>query len=263
MPLDATGAVGEAMRLGDVVVVAGYGHASPAIRDLTGGRLCASMAAPVHENGAVVGGLLVASYEPERCYTPNDKQKLGAFAQNVSLALTDAHTLDKVNRAVHDTLTGLASRGLFLEQLTGHLAEGGPAALLFIDLDRFKPVNDTFGHAAGDQLLVATAERIRAELRDADLAGRLGGDEFAVMLRGVTTLDEAIGVARRLVRRIGRPVDLDGHTVSVDASIGIAMSADAGNAAELMHHADVTMYDAKRSGRGRYRVFSRDLLEAA
>ncbi|GAA3215342.1 diguanylate cyclase domain-containing protein [Dactylosporangium siamense] len=265
MPLDATGAVGEAMRQGDVVLVAGYGHASPAIRDLTGDRLCASMAAPVHENGAVVGGLLVASYEPLRSYTLHDQQKLGAFAQNVSLALTDAHTLDKVNRAARDTLTGLAGRGPFLEQLTEHLAAGRPAALLFIDLDRFKPINDTFGHAAGDHLLVTTAARIRAELRDADLAGRLGGDEFAVMLRGVTKLDEAIGVAQRMVRRIGRPVDLTGHTghtVTVDASIGIALSSDARDATELMHHADVTMYDAKRRGRGGYQVFSRQLLDA-
>jgi diguanylate cyclase (GGDEF)-like protein len=262
MPLTETGAVGEAMRGNDVVVAAGYEYVGPAIRELTGGRLCVSMAAPVHESGAIVGGLLVASYDPERFYSPHDKQTLRAFAQNVSLALTDAHTLDRVNRAVHDNLTGLANRGLFLQRLTEQIREGLPAALLFIDLDRFKPINDALGHAAGDQILVITAVRIQSQLRSADLAGRFGGDEFAVMLRGVAELDTGITIARRLVHEIGRPVDLAGRTVSVDASIGIALSVDASNAADLMQHADIAMYRAKRNGRGRYEVFTKDLMHA-
>jgi diguanylate cyclase (GGDEF)-like protein len=221
------------------------------------------MAAPVHESGRVAGGLLVASYRPDRVYGPGDEQTLRTFAQNVSLALTDAHTLNKMHRAVHDGLTGLASRGLFLERMTEHLSTGVPAALLFIDLDRFKAVNDTLGHAAGDQLLSVTAERIKAELRSTDLPGRLGGDEFAVMLPEVTGIDECVTVARRVVRALGDPIVIAGHRVAVNASIGIALSSpyDA-DPADLMRRADIAMYQAKRNGRGRYEVFTDDMLLA-
>ena len=257
------GAAGEAMRLDEVVVLEGYAHASPMIRELTGGRMHASMAAPVHESGRVAGGLLVASYRPDRVYDPGDEQTLRTFAQNVSLALTDAHTLNKVHRAVHDGLTGLASRGLFLERMTEHLATGAAAALLFIDLDRFKAVNDTLGHAAGDQLLSVTADRIKAELRATDLPGRLGGDEFAVMLPDVTGIDECVTVARRVVRALGEPVVVAGHRVGVNASIGIALSTPRdSDPADLMRRADIAMYQAKRNGRGRYEVFTEEMLLA-
>jgi diguanylate cyclase (GGDEF)-like protein len=255
------GAAGEAMRRNDVVVLHGYEHASPAIRELTSNRLCASMAAPVHESGELTGSLLVASYRPDRVYTDSDEQTLRAFAQNVSLALTDAHTFNKMHKAVHDTLTGLASRGLFLERLTARLADPVPVAVLFIDLDRFKAVNDTHGHAAGDQLLVTTAERIRAQLRNRDVAARFGGDEFAVLLDGVTRVEEAVQVANRIVRAVGDPMVVADHPVSVDASIGIALGP-LPDPAELLRRADIAMYQAKRNGRGRCEIFTERMLIA-
>jgi diguanylate cyclase (GGDEF)-like protein len=255
LPLTEVGAVGTAMRIDDVATAAGYDGTSGMIQELTAGRLRASMAAPVRESGEVVGGLLVASYSDNRVYSAHDRRTLGAFAENVSLALTDAHTLDRVNRAAHDTLTGLASRGLFLDRLGGHLAQGRPAALLFIDLDGFKPVNDELGHAAGDELLVSVATRITSLLRAPDVAGRLGGDEFAVMLAGAATLEDAAAVAERLVCEIGRPVVAGGRAVSVGASIGIALAAGTTDPADLLHRADIAMYHAKRSGRGRYVLF--------
>jgi diguanylate cyclase (GGDEF)-like protein len=257
--LGEAGAAGEAMRTGAIVVLDGYAHASPSIRELTGGRLQASMAAPVHENSRIVGGLLVASYRPERRYSAKDEQTLRTFADNVSLALTDAHTLHQIHLAVHDTLTGLASRGLFLERLTEQLANGEPVALLFVDLDRFKRVNDTLGHAAGDQLLVVTAERIRAELRSADLAGRFGGDEFAILLEGMTKAS-AVAVGERLVRSLSEVILIGRQRVAVGASVGIAMSAADDDPAELMQRADIAMYQAKRNGRDRCEVFTEGLL---
>ena len=263
LPLGEAGAAGEAMRLDDVVVMQAYDRASPVIREVTDGRLHASMAAPVHESGKVAGGLLVASYRPDRVYTPHDEQTLRTFAANVSLALTDVHTLHRVDLAVHDSLTGLATRGLFMERLTEHLGAGGAAALLFIDLDRFKAVNDTLGHAAGDQLLAAIADRIRAELRTTDVAGRLGGDEFAVLLRGVSRAAEATKVAQRLVQVVGDPVIIAGQRVTVDASIGIVLTCPGvRDPADLMRRADIAMYRAKRNGRGRYELFTDDMLLA-
>jgi diguanylate cyclase (GGDEF)-like protein len=255
LPLRGAGAAGEAIRSGDVVVLDGYAYASPSISELTGGRLRASMAAPVHENNRIVGGLMVASYRPERQFSPKDEQTLRTFAENVSLALTDAHTLNRVHLAIHDTLTGLAGRGLFLEQL----AAGEPGALLFVDLDRFKQVNDTLGHAAGDQLLVVTAERIRAELRATDLAGRFGGDEFAVLMRGTTDLRDAVEVGERLVRSLSEPILIDGRWAGVGASVGIAMSAPGTDPTQLMRRADIAMYQAKRNGRNRCEAFAGEL----
>jgi diguanylate cyclase (GGDEF)-like protein len=220
------------------------------------------MAAPVHESGTVCGGLLVASYRPDRRYSDVEEEMLRTFAQNVSLALTDAHTLNKMNRAVHDALTGLASRGLFLERMTKQLDEG-EAALLFVDLDRFKAVNDTLGHAAGDQLLMITADRIKTELRTTDVAGRFGGDEFAVMLCGITCVGEAVAVAERIVRALGEPAVIAGRKLSVNASIGIAISSlGSPDAADLMRQADIAMYQAKRNGRGRYEIFAPEMLLA-
>jgi diguanylate cyclase (GGDEF)-like protein len=260
LPLGEAGAAGEAMRAGDVVVLEGYTHASPSIRELTGGRLQASMAAPVHESNQIVGGLLVASYRPERRFSAKDEQTLRTFADNVSLALTDAHTLNRVRLAVHDTLTGLAGRGLFLERLTDQLARGEPAALLFVDLDRFKQVNDTLGHAAGDQLLVVTAERIRFALRSTDIAGRFGGDEFAVLLKGTAEASDAVAIGERLVRSLSEPILIERRRVTVGASVGIAMSTAGDDPAELMRRADIAMYQAKRNGRDRCEVFTGALL---
>lgn len=264
LALGEAGAAGEAMRLDEVVTMRSYAHASPVIREVTGGRLHASMAAPVHESGKIAGSLLVASYRPDRVYTAHDEQTLRTFAQNVSLALTDVHTMHKVDQAVHDSLTGLASRGLFLERMTEQLdTADSAAALLFIDLDRFKSINDTLGHAAGDQLLAATAERIKSELRTTDVAGRFGGDEFAVMLHGVTRIDEAVSIAQRLVQALGEPVIVAGHRIAVNASIGIALSSQGDpDPADLMRRADIAMYQAKRNGRGRYEVFTDDMMLA-
>jgi diguanylate cyclase (GGDEF)-like protein len=161
--------------------------------------------------------------------------------------------------ARHDTLTEIANRHHFREQLQNWFAalrEGGGFALHWIDLDRFKEVNDTFGHPVGDGLLKNVAKRLRKSLRGPDLVARLGGDEFAVLQAGVRCEADAIKLAKRLMRSLAEPHRVLGHKVAAPASIGIALAPqNGGNPEELMKHADLALYDAKTSGRCTYVFF--------
>ncbi|MBP2476696.1 diguanylate cyclase (GGDEF)-like protein [Crossiella equi] len=268
VPLPDTGAAGEAVLVEDVVVRYGRLPEHALLHRLTGGRLRAAMAAPVYDSGQVAGSLLIGSGQATRRYAAADVQMLRSFAEHVSLALTDANTVEQMRRAFHDSLTGLASRGLFLDQLSQLLSQPASlvsgadrVAVLFVDLDRFKAVNDTLGHAAGDNLLICTAERLKAQLRGSDTAARLGGDEFAVLLTGVEEERDAELVAQRILHALAEPMLIAGRQLRVNASIGIALSQlGASDAADLMRRADVAMYQAKRTGRGRYEVFSDGMM---
>ncbi|OLB79698.1 MAG: hypothetical protein AUI14_09295 [Actinobacteria bacterium 13_2_20CM_2_71_6] len=219
-----------------------------------------AMAAPVHENGAVVGSLIVGSYRPDRVYTKADQEVLTAFAEHVSLAVTDARTLEEMHQAFHDSLTGLASRALFMDRLQHGLAvaarDGTRAAVLFVDLDRFKAVNDSLGHAAGDLLLIGVADRLRGCLRGSDTAARFGGDEFALLLHNAYWPEQVAVVADRILTALKEPFHIGGRECFVGASIGIAFSDPGQRDAEtLMQDADLAMYEAKRKGKGRCEIF--------
>jgi diguanylate cyclase (GGDEF)-like protein len=222
-------------------------------------RVRTAIAAPVHESGKVIGSLVVGSCDESREFSDHDHATLLAFAEHASLAVTDANTLEAMYRAFHDSLTGLASRALFLDRLHHGLLQAVRTrtnlTLLFIDLDHFKTVNDTLGHSAGDDLLITVAERLRHCLRASDTAARFGGDEFVVLLHA-TSADSATVVAGRIIDAIGAPIIAGGREVFVGASIGIAAS-DWGtvSADELLRNADVAMYRAKRAGRGQYAMF--------
>lgn len=218
----------------------------------------AALAAPVHEAGRAAGALVVASPDAHRPYGLEEQAVLEAFAEQVSLALTDALTLAEMDRANHDAVTGLASRRLFMQRLEEALnGSAGPlVAVLFIDLDRFKMVNDTLGHAAGDRLLFEVGARIRMCLRGADSAARFGGDEFAVLLEGVHDIAQVEVVADRIGSSLRQPTIIDGHQVFVDASIGIvAAPLRSIDPEALVRDADVAMYQAKEGGAGRSVVF--------
>jgi len=172
------------------------------------------------------------------------------------------------HQATHDELTGLAQRSLFADRVERALASARrrdrSVAVLFIDLDGFKDVNDSLGHEAGDQLLVGVARRLRAALRDEDTLARLGGDEFAVLLPEVRDAEAAIGVAGSLVDAIAVPVEVGRHRVVVTASIGVAVRPEDGNERRsLMRHADLAMYRAKALGRGRVERYTPELAGAA
>lgn len=161
------------------------------------------------------------------------------------------------HQALHDSLTGLPNRTLFFNRLRHLLSEGlreqnPQVAVLFIDLDHFKQVNDSLGHAAGDQLLGTVAQRLQTCLRPTDTVARLGGDEFAVLLPGMVDEATARTIAERMLQRVAEPVEIDGLMVTASASIGIKMipSHHFANPEEVLRAADNAMYEAKESGRG-------------
>jgi diguanylate cyclase (GGDEF)-like protein/PAS domain S-box-containing protein len=163
------------------------------------------------------------------------------------------------HQAFHDSLTGLANRSRFMDRLEHALQREergtGIVAVLFIDVDRFKSINDSFGHSAGDRVLTAVAERISSCLRRADTAARFGGDEFVVLLESPLEVGEAESVALRIIETLRPPFDIDGHEVSARVSIGVNVCTTARSADDALREADVAMYVAKTNGRNRVEIY--------
>jgi diguanylate cyclase (GGDEF)-like protein len=216
--------------------------------------------------GGETAGCLVARPDQQGARRRGQGKLLTAFAQQVSLALTDARALDALREAHHDGITGLPNRRLFLDRLEqarrAALASGQELTVLFIDLDNFKAVNDTLGHRAGDELLAEVAQRIAACIRADDTAARLGGDEFSVIL-GRGGLDAGKKLAGRIIDSLREALTISGREVLVSASVGIASLTPAHeDAGALLSDADVAMYRAKRSGRGRWVAFEPHMQDA-
>ncbi|MBT0767760.1 EAL domain-containing protein [Kineosporia sp. J2-2] len=226
------------------------------------------IAAPVQVNGRIIGSLVTSAADR---LGPEDWRQdlLGAFAEQVSLALNDANTLEAIREASYDSLTGLANRSLFLDRLKQALsgpADHDPAevSVLFIDLDRFKAVNDTLGHGAGDELLAEVARRLRECIRDSDTVARLGGDEFAVLMEGTRGTAPALRAAERITTQLARPIRLAGRDIFVTASVGVAHGDAAQHeTGELLRQADLAMYQAKKTGSRRAAVFEQRMQEDA
>ena len=170
-------------------------------------------------------------------------------------------------RATTDSLTGLANRSAFADRLRAALAteerRAGTLAVLFVDLDDFKDVNDSLGHAAGDELLCVTAQRLDHTIRPGDLVARLGGDEFAVLLNGIPDADSALAVAERVVTALQEPAVIGDRRVQVGASVGMAMRRDGSTLDALMRDADVAMYAAKAKGKNRVEHYDVGLHDLA
>ena len=180
-------------------------------------------------------------------------------------SLTDLTAQKQLSyEALHDELTHLGNRTLFIDHLETAIGReqrvngGFGFAVLFLDLDNFKLVNDSLGHAAGDDLLIEVAGRIQSCLRAADIGCRLGGDEFAILLNDVADLSSVLSATRRIQKEIARPIDLGGESVYISASIGIAFGGDSQPTAEdVVRNADMSMYRAKRRGQGNLEIFDR------
>ena len=195
---------------------------------------------------------------------PDDTQSGRQVSQGLLVDITDRKRLESklIHDALHDPLTGLANRVLLRDHLERALARrgrsGGTIGLLFVDLDDFKRINDSYGHAAGDQILVRVAERLVGAVRAEDVVGRQSGDEFAVLLAHVRDADEAIVSADRILGELRRPILLGAHSIVVGGTIGIAVAIEPGATAEdLLTQADAAMYAAKADGKGRHAVYDR------
>ncbi len=173
------------------------------------------------------------------------------------------------HEATHDALTGLPNRKLFMSRLTAALSlvrrnRSYKVSVLFIDLDRFKYVNDSLGHLIGDRLLIGISERLRECMRPSDMVARLGGDEFTILVEGNYDISEVIRIAERIQKKFSVPFDLDGHEVFSSASIGILHAAEQHLTSEdMMRDADTAMYQAKRAGKARHEVFDEKMHLAA
>lgn len=171
-------------------------------------------------------------------------------------------------QAFHDQLTGLPNRALFMDRLNHSIARAKrrdeTTGLLFLDLDRFKVVNDSLGHEAGDQLLQIVAQRIRKAIRAGDTAGRLGGDEFTVLLEDLADAEDAIAIADRLSAEVNRSIVIDGREVFVSTSVGIAVCRNGqASALDMLREADIAMYQAKSQAKGGYALFDAEMGTAA
>jgi diguanylate cyclase (GGDEF)-like protein len=212
---------------------------------------------------------------------PTRGVKLGAHEQSllstvaglISVALENGQLAEAIKamsvekaelarRAFYDPLTQIANRSLFIETVATSLSQLAssqrPIAVMFIDLDGFKEINDNFGHAVGDRVLSAVAARLRVQVRKLDLAARIGGDEFGMLLDGMRHFSDAAVVADRIIETLRQPIPLGDAVITIGASVGVAVVEDAADAPEpeeLMRRADMAMYLAKRQGKNRYVVF--------
>ncbi|MFN2465475.1 MAG: putative bifunctional diguanylate cyclase/phosphodiesterase, partial [Candidatus Dormibacteria bacterium] len=248
------------------VVVHSGGHSSEADDFLKEHGLRDAMVTALHADKRVVGTILIGNRLGDiNDFNPEQLNLLETLATQVGVSVENSR-LERVlqHQAFHDALTNLANRALLNQRLEASLADANArVAVLLIDVDDFKAINDTLGHAVGDQMLVSAGDRISGALRAADVPARIGGDEFAVLVDNIGSETDATSTAHRVIEAFKVPFSLAGQQVRVSASIGIATNLggllDPGT---LMLQADVAMYASKAAGRGGYKVFEASMQDA-
>lgn len=230
----------------------------PGLIRRSGGEVRSALCVPLLERGELLG-VLNLSAPAEGDFSEYDLRAVSLFAEQAATAIGKARLYERSQQqaeqlaraASHDALTGLANRAALDTRMT---ETGGGETLLFLDLDGFKEVNDELGHAAGDEVLVAVAGRLRSCVGSEDMVGRFGGDEFAILLAGVSDEAAACSVASRVLSVLQEPIAVHGRRVAIDASIGIAVPLQEEDGDALMRHADRALYAAKAAGKGCWRV---------
>jgi diguanylate cyclase (GGDEF)-like protein/PAS domain S-box-containing protein len=207
---------------------------------------------PLNSQNGTIGALIVKSVAGGERYTEQDKELLQFVCAQVATAIERKQLHARLERmAQYDALTQLPNRALLRDRLKTSLTlaqlDGGRMALLYVDLDRFKEVNDNHGHAVGDMLLQAVANRLKGCVRETDTVARIGGDEFVVLLHSIHAADDADIVAAKIRQVLAQPLRLDGHSLTIRTSIGVALYPEHGTEEkQLFRHADEAMYTAKR-----------------
>ena len=255
------------------VVVARPSHSLPGVADLLGEHeVRDAMLTVLKGEGRFIGTMVVANREAATAeFGDGDVQLLETLGGQITVVWENGRLEESLDRlqevgvqlsyqAHHDSLTGLANRSQFTDRLRDAMlmasVTGNIPAILFVDLDDFKTVNDRFGHAAGDQVLAAVASRIRACVRPTDTPARVGGDEFAVLLPGSGGVQTAVVIGERVLEAVRAPIPVQGATVTVGVSVGVATPNERDVSIEqLLRDADTAMYAAKSGGKGRVAVF--------
>ena len=263
------------------VAVCGMHYTGMAAANFPADAVCLSAGALARDNvGALVALCSVALLAMTLFTSTLDarmQSKTARLAGSLQVANAQLQTVNEElkQRAFLDPLTGLANRMLFEDRLKHALRRSERAderinerpaeklAVLFVDLDGFKPVNDSLGHAAGDQVLKEAALRLRVVARDSDTVARIGGDEFVLLMEDVASLADSVTLARRLVEAIARPFEVGGRPVGISASVGIVVYPDHGTGDKLVAHADAAMYSAKRAGGNTYALFESEMDDGA
>ncbi|CAN5691542.1 hypothetical protein BH20ACT23_BH20ACT23_29380 [soil metagenome] len=234
--------------------------------------------APLRIDGRLAGAVIVANRLGDASsFTNLDLKTLQTLTEHISVSLSNCRLEDSLSevtelkeqlrhQAFHDDLTHLANRLLFMERVE-HALERRPGtknlAVAFIDIDDFKTLNDSLGHAAGDAALVAVAGALKSCLRPADTAARLGGDEFAILLEDLESDQDVHGVAQRILTTLRKPIRVQGQTLSLHASVGFAIVQPGDSVEALMRNADAAMYAAKRNGKDDYALFEPEMHRSA
>ena len=270
------GASGQVWETGRPLTIDDYDAFVGRRADLPVGRFGAVVAVPLTDEGRVVGVIGLASGSSAQVFGGREVAALERFAQLASIALANARLFDAAQRdlddrqtmeerlarqTLYDTITGLPNRVLLMDRVRHALASGRTGetdsiALIILDLDRFKVINESLGHAAGDELLGAVATRLQGSLRPADTVARFGGDEFGILLDIVDGPDGARTVAERVERQLAAPFKLGGRTVYVTASLGIVVGRPGeSDADDLLRDAEIALYRAKAQATVRHVVF--------
>jgi diguanylate cyclase (GGDEF)-like protein len=234
---------------------------------------CISLPLPLPTGGGVLGMLSIYAAEAD-AFDDDEITVLQELADDLAYRIASLRETEErkrverelEHRAKFDALTGLANRFTLEARLAPAVGDakrhGNKLALMFVDLDRFKMVNDTLGHGLGDRLLIEVAHRLKAVVRESDTVARLGGDEFVLLLKDVEAMADAATVASKLIAALGAPIHIDGHEIRPSASIGVSLYPDDGDdVSTVMRNADTAMYHAKSLGGGNFRFFAPQMNE--
>ena len=212
----------------------------------------------------ISGVIVVQSYDKTHHYNDHDRALLTYVSRQISMAIDRQLSRQALeHRALHDELTGLANRSLLIDRIKHGILrltrtpKGRYHALLYLDFDRFKSINDSLGHEVGDHFLIAICKLIKGTIRNTDTFARLGGDEFAIFMENITHKNQVNDALKRIKKVLAKPLNIDGHLLQASTSIGVAFCENENDKAyQLLQHADAAMYEAKSTGRGQVRFFN-------